>query len=306
MEESSKRSGADLTALALLAVVALAWGLNWSAMKRVLAELPPWSYPAAGLLIGGAGLMAIAALCGQRLRPQRGDWPRLLAIAFTNFTLWQVLAAYGISLLPAGRAATLNFTMPVWSILIGRFVLGERLTMSRVLSLALGVAGVALLIAGDMDAIAAAPLGVALMLACSLSWALATVLIKRYPVSLEPTAFTAWQMRVGGAPIALGAIVLEHDAWRPISATALFAFSYSVVFAWTLAYWAWTRAVIALPLAVSSLGVLAIPIVGVLGGIVLLGERPPPTDYGALALLGAALGVLVFGGRVRSVTSREL
>jgi drug/metabolite transporter (DMT)-like permease len=290
--EAVPRSG-----IALLGLVAVLWGSNWPVMKRVLAEIPPWTYPAAGLMIAAIVLMIAAKLARQSLRVPAGEWPRLTAIALTNFTLWQVLAAHGVSLLPAGRAAILNFTMPVWSILLGRLVLSERLTLKRTIALVLGICGVFMLLAGDAAAILAAPLGVAFMLSASISWAVSVVLMKRIPVSLPPMAFTAWQVLIGGLPIVAGAIAFESHLWAPPSATATWGFLYSVVMVWTLGYWAWTRAAVTLPLAVSSLGTLAIPVVGVLGGMLFLGENLPPSDFLALAFLLAALAVLAFSKR---------
>jgi len=281
------------TGLALLGLVALAWGCNWPVMKRVLAEMPPWTYPGVGLMLASVALMTTAAAAGQTLRVASGEWPRLIAIAFTNFTLWQVFAAYGVTLLPAGRAAILNFTMPVWSILLGSLVLRERLSVRRACALALGVCGVALLLAGDFRAILAAPLGVALMLAAAMSWAVSVVLMKRYPVSLAPLAFTAWQMVIGGVPIFIGALILESHLWQPLSLTASVGYAYSIVATWVVGYWAWTRAAVSLPLATASLGTLAIPVVGVGASAIFLGERPGYTDLAALALLVAALATLL-------------
>jgi len=179
------------TAFALLAVAALAWGVNWSLMKRILSELPPWTYPALATMAGGSALMLFARLAGQPLAVSRGDRAPLAAIAFANFTVWPALASWGVSMLPAGRAAILNFTMPVFSIVLGYLVLGERLTRARALALGLGMTGIAILLAGDARAIAAAPFGVLLMLAAALTWAVSIVLMKRYPVNLPPIVFTA-------------------------------------------------------------------------------------------------------------------
>jgi len=291
-ENKLSRSG-----LALLGLVAVAWGCNWPVMKRVLAEMPPWTYPGVGLMLASVALMATAHAAGQTLRVPPGQWPRLAAIAFTNFTLWQVFAAYGVTLLPAGRAAILNFTMPVWSILLGTVVLREPLTLRRTAALTLGVGGVLLLLAGDFQAILAAPLGIALMLAAAMSWAVSVVLMKRYPVSLAPLAFTAWQMVIGGVPIFIGALILESHRWQPLSVTASIGYAYSVVATWVVGYWAWTRAAVTLPLAVASLGTLAIPVVGVGASAMFLGERPGSTDLAALALLIAALATLLMPGK---------
>jgi drug/metabolite transporter (DMT)-like permease len=79
--------------------------------------------------------------------------------------------------------------------------------------------------------------------------------------------------------------VLLHD----ISGGAWFALLYNVFLAGTLAHWAFYRLARALPVAVSSMSSLPVPIVGVLSGMLLLGERPRLSEWIALLLVVAAM-----------------
>ena len=91
-----------------------------------------------------------------------------------------------------------------------------------------------------------------------------------------------------------------------LSARGWFAILYNVLLAGTLAHWAWFTLARTLPVAVSSLSSLPVPVVGVFSGIILLGERPGPQEWIALALVVAALFTVLFQPTGRRVTAAPL
>ena len=173
------RTPLPATGLALLAFITLGWGLNWPAMKIALTELPVWWFRAACVWSGGLGLIAIARLSGRSLLPPPGERRPLLVCALFNVLAWHLFTGYGISLMPAGRAAIIAFTMPLWAALIASLVLGEPLTRAKVIGLGLGLAGLAVLIGQDLVVVHRAPLGALFMLLAALAWASGTVAVKR-------------------------------------------------------------------------------------------------------------------------------
>ena len=68
----------------------------------------------------------------------------------------------------------------------------------------------------------------------------------------------------------------------------------AVVLAGTLAHWAWFTLARTLPVAVSSLSSLPVPVVGVFAGMLFLGERPGATEFTALALVMASLVAVLY------------
>jgi drug/metabolite transporter (DMT)-like permease len=83
-----------------------------------------------------------------------------------------------------------------------------------------------------------------------------------------------------------------------MSGTAWFAVAYNIFLAGTVAHWAWFRMARTLPVAVSSLSSLPVPVVGVLSGMFFLGERPGASEFIALALVLASLAAVMFPERV--------
>lgn len=277
--------------LFLLAALALGWGFNWPIMKVVLSEVPPLYFRGACLLLGGFGLLAIARRDGPVGVP-RGRWGRLLLVSLFNIVAWNVLAIYGVLLLPSGRAALLGYTMPVWSVLLSVWILGEQLTAHRLLGLALGLAGVLVLMGGSLNGLLQAPVGVLCMLGAACSWALGIVLLKRLPVGLSTTALTGWMMILGSLPILAAALPLETSRLVVPSFWPAFGMVYNVFVAFMFCYWAWNRIVLMVPVAVSSLSSLVTPLIGVLGGVLFLGEQPGWREGLAALLILAAVGIV--------------
>jgi drug/metabolite transporter (DMT)-like permease len=273
----------------LLAALTLAWGFNWTAMKVALAEVPPWTFRSLCLGLGSAVLFAVLKVGGHRLAVPKGRWTRLWVLAFFNITFWNVLVAFGMTMIPSGRAAILAYTMPVWAVPLSIWVLGERLTGRKLLGLILGMAGLALLV-GDVFA---SP-GTLLVLGAAISWAIGTVLQKRYPMAMPNGAYTAWIMLLGGVPIFAGALLFDDfSALRGIGLWPALGVAYNVIVAFAFAHWAWIKIATSVPVTVFSISMLIIPVVGVLSGMLFLGERPSWSEYAALALILAALSTVI-------------
>jgi drug/metabolite transporter (DMT)-like permease len=283
----------------VLAGLTLAWGFNWTALKVALSEVPPWTFRSLCLGFGSAVLFLALRLGGQRLVLPRGQWGRLWALALLNITSWNMLVAFGVALIPSGRAAILAYTMPVLAVPLSVWVLGERVTGVKLVGLALGMGGLALLLAESFTQLGAAPLGSLLVLGAAFSWALGTVLQKRFPVSLPAGLYTAWIMLLGGVPIFAGALVFEDlrdlaniGPWPGLGT------AYNVFVAFAFAHWAWIKIATSVPVSVFSISMLIIPVVGVLSGMVFLGERPTWAEYAALGLVLAALLTVLRPGSV--------
>jgi drug/metabolite transporter (DMT)-like permease len=279
--------------LVLLALTTLGWGFSWPVIKLVLAEVPPLTFRAVCLVAAGAGILGLARIGGQSLRVPARCWGRVLALSACNIVGWNVLVVYGVALLPSGRAALLGYSMPVWSTLLSVWLLDERLTPRLGVSLGFGMAGVVILLGGDLTRMAGSATGVVLMLGAAMSWALGVVLLKRFALPIATVTLTGWMMLAGALPIAFGAVVLEHDRWRPVTTTATLGLAYSVVISFMFGYWAWNRIVLMVPVAVSSISTLATPVVGVISGIWLLDEPLTWQEVAAGAFIFGAIALVL-------------
>jgi drug/metabolite transporter (DMT)-like permease len=298
----ARREGA-LGGLLLLGGLTLLWGGNWPAMKLALREIDPWTFRTGCLLLGGGGLLALTRAGGQGLGVPRTERGRLLVAAVLNITAWHLLSAYSLTLIPAGRGAIVAYTMPLWTVLFGWLLLGERLTRSRAAALGLGLAGLAVLVAPEARALREAPAGILLMLAGAASWALGTVLTKAARWTIPTAVLTGWQLVLGALPVAAGAALRwpgASEAGRLLASVgpaALAGAAYATLIGVMVCHWAWFRLVATLPMAVAAIGTLGIPIVGVFSSALVLGEPVGPAEVVALALVIGGLALLARGSR---------
>lgn len=269
-------------------LLALLWGLNWPAVKTVLAEIAPWTLRTTGMGLGALLLMLIALVRGQPLRVARDQWPRLVVAGLLSVAGFNLLVAFAQLAGTTSRAAIVTFTMPVWAIALARLVLGERLDRRRQAALALGVGGLVLLAAPILRA-QTLPMGIVYALGAGFSWAAGTVFTKRFPIRAAPLPLTAWQLWVGSAAAGIGMLVFEGlPVPRVLSPAAGWALGYHVLLATALAYFLWFEVVARLPAGTAALGTLMVPVVGVSSAMLLFGERPSANDLGGFVLIIAA------------------
>jgi len=256
----------------------------------VLSEVPPLYFRACCLLLGGVGMLTLARVSGMSLKVPAGQWNRVLWLAAFNIAGWNALVIIGVSLLPSGRAALLGYTMPLWSVMLSIWFLGERLTVRTVIGLLLGLAGIVVLMGGSLEGMMQAPVGVVCMILGAWSWAIGVVLFKRLPVAMPTSSLTGWTMLIGSLPLLVMAIPLETSRLAMPSFWPIFGMFYNTFVAFMFCYWAWNRIVLMVPVSVSSLSSLSTPLIGVLGGVVFLGETLGWQEITAALLIVGAVG----------------
>lgn len=287
-----RQAAPALLGIGLIALLSLSWGFHWPILKFGLSEIPPLSFRGIATMLGGAALLLMARLSGRRLWPSRRELPMLLCMALANITAWQLLTAYGLTLMPAGRAIILAYTMPLWAILLSAVVLGEGVDFRRLIGLFLGLAGMAMLLGDEMLGIGRAPLGALLVVMAALSWAAGTVFTKGFAWQLSLTAMVGWQLFIGAIPMIFGAAIFEAGNWAMPGLWSLLALLYTIIIATFMANLVWFRILQLYPAGIASISTLMNPVVGVVASALLLGERLGATEIAALALVVGALATV--------------
>lgn len=185
---------------------------------------------------GGAMVLLIAWLMGNSLRLERRDiWPAIVA-GLLNITGWLYFTALGLTMLPAGRATVLAYTMPLWAFLAAILLTGERVTARRTVALGFGVGAVLILGGDDLIRLGAAPLGVIATLAAAASWGLGTVVQKKTLWRTPLLTVAGWQLLIGGAPLAALAITQDTAPFANFTIQGAMAMAYTVLIATVLGY----------------------------------------------------------------------
>jgi drug/metabolite transporter (DMT)-like permease len=101
----------------------------------------------------------------------------------------------------------------------------------------------------------------------------------------------AWQLAIAAATCTVMMMLLERPRLDLTMPTQLAAFVYHVLFPQGLAYLLWFSLVTRVSAATAAIGTLLVPVFGVAGTVVLLGDWPSGLDTIGLVLILIAVGV---------------
>jgi len=279
-----------------LAVVYLVWGSTYLAIRVAVREgsgFPPFYLGAARVLAAAVLLFAWVLLSRRRLLPRRSELAVLAGSGLLMWTGGNGLVTWAETRADSGLAALMVGSMPIWALLI-ESVLDRRVPGPRLAaSVLLGFGGVSLLfrpvivggVGGDLPSMIA-------LLGAPLSWALGSVWVARRTPGLGVLALVGWQHLFGGA----GFLVLAFLGREPFPAPvgeAWAAWAYLVLLGSALAFSSYMSALRLLPLQVVMTYTYANPVIAMLLGWMVLGERVTAWTFaGALLVVAGIAGVL--------------
>jgi drug/metabolite transporter (DMT)-like permease len=280
----------------LLVALAFCWGLSWTAMRVALDEVSPWAMRLIGYSIGSVTLLILLKAQGRSLVIPRGkDRLHVFAAAMILAVGFGVAGSFAQLMANTSRVIMVNYSMPVWGSLMAYVVLRERINMRSALGLVLCVAGLAVLVYPVMEKSLREPIGLLLAFGCALCWGAGTVYMKWARIKGDLLAVSFWQVVIGAAvfailyPIFEGVPKFEALQWRTWEGLL-----FNGILGTGIAYFIWFNIIGRLSTAMASLGALINPIVGVIGAVIILGDRPTVPDMIGFALIfGAAACVLI-------------
>ena len=283
------RSAVPRRAFFMLVVLTLLWGTNWPLFPYAVREVSVWTFRAVAMVGAGLVLLLAARLRGQSLVLPRKYLPTVATATFFYLVVWNVASTYAAVLIPSGQAAVLGFTMPLWSALISWAVLGELLSRRLVLAIAMGGAGVALLMVPSFAAFARAPVGFALGLTSAIGWAIGTLILKRGNVQVPVLVLTGWQLLMGAIPVGAAALVLGDGHWFMPSWQSIAVIAWIALVPMSIGNVCWFAIVGLLPANIAGLSSVMVPIVAMVTGAIVLGEPLGPLQLASMAMCGAGL-----------------
>jgi drug/metabolite transporter (DMT)-like permease len=192
--------------------------------------------------------------------------------------------------LPAGQAAVLAYTMPVWTTLLAWPLLAERPAPRQILAIVLGICGVVILLGGTGDSLAVVELpGVVMALSAAALFASGTVLSKRQPIPLPRIALTGWQVLLGCLPLLVVGLIFEHPNFATLPLIGWTAMAYTALISMGLCYLLWFAAVRRLRASSAAIGTLLTPVIGVAASTLTLGDPLTMTQLVSLGLVAGGI-----------------
>ncbi|AFM40696.1 putative permease [Desulfosporosinus acidiphilus SJ4] len=277
-----------------LALAATIWGGMYVISKVVLSFISPLELVWLRYVIALVVLTAMSVLTHQSWHIRRRDIPLILAIGLTGYAISIWTQFLGTKLSTAQMGAVITSATPAFMVVFARFLLKEKITFRKWVSVILATIGV-LCIVGIGDVNINYQLGGLILGIAALTWALMSVLIKRVPSDysqLVVTTYAIFAATVIITPFAATQLnqstidVLTHPAiWEGIL--------YLGVVSTALAFFLWNKGLQMVEAASGSLFFFFQPLSGTLLGWLFLGEQVGITFLiGSLLILGGVLLVV--------------
>ncbi len=281
-------------------LIYVAWGSNFLAIRYAIETIPPF------LLMGVRSLLAgLCLYAWGRVRsgeaPTLAHWRAALPVGILLFLGCHGLLAWAQGRVPSGVAALAMATLSIWMTLLDWLWAGAaRPGLPVWIGLGLGLVGLAVLVGPGSWSGAVDILGLVVIQASALSWALGSIKARRSHLPKAVVLSTGMQLIAGGASLLVVALLSgEVRSFDPgaVSMRSVAGFAYMVVAASILAFTAYVWLLrVSTPSLVGSYAFVN-PLVAVFLGAAVGGE--PVTARTALAavLILAAVAAILSGKR---------
>ncbi|MFM9970194.1 MAG: DMT family transporter [Burkholderiales bacterium] len=283
----------------LVIALAILWGTSWPLMKLALVEMQPLRFRVFCVAVGGFGLLAVCWAMKAPLLVSRQVFLKIAGVSLFSAVAWSLCMSYGLRMMESSRAVIIAYMFPVWSVPLSAWLLHEPLTQRRMVGLVAGLVGLALLMGDEIYAVGRSPVGALLMFGTATSWAISTILAKKWVVPVPSCTFAAW-VNLSALMVLLPlSLFIEEGPFHPFgfSTGPMIGALYASIVASLICQWIWFRLVAITTASVASISILSVPIVGVFSGLALLGEQPRLTDLLALFLVVVALASVMLPGK---------
>jgi drug/metabolite transporter (DMT)-like permease len=266
-------------------------------MKLALADAPPLTFVLIRM-IGTLGLLAPALLVFRApLVPVRSERGGLFLVGLFQVAGFLISSIIGLSILPAGRAIVLGYTMPLWAIPIEWWLEPNRLGRAQLIGAAIGFAGLVLFMNpglvdwSDWHIL----IGNAMLLLAAICWATGSVLYRRQVWRSTFWAQTFWQLAISTPIIAICALPGALNGtiqWSPLLLAVL---AYNWIVTTALGYFLWNKVLSVMSAGVAGQVMALTPIGGFLLSTAIFGGTITFDIIASIVLIVAGIIVTLRG-----------
>jgi len=284
---SQERAHAIKLVLAFVAIYII-WGSTYLAIRYAVETIPPLVTAAVRHSIAGSIMFAWAWMRG--FRPTRQQWIAGVIVGALFFLVGHGTLHWAEQYVGSGLAALLIATEPMFIVLLAWMMGQQKINLSSMLGLIVGVSGVAILTGAEVTK-GSSLLGLLAVLLGSLSWAAGVVISSKVKLPSDALGRTALPTLCGAAMLLIAAALTgEFHAthWASISLRSLLGLAYLITFGSLVAFTSYTWLLQQCPPALVATHTYANPVVAVLLGWLIASE--PLTlrlVLASVAILGA-------------------
>lgn len=273
--------------LLLLLLLGTIWGSSYLFIKIAVADVPPLTLVAGRLVLAALILWGLMAVSRQAMPRRRSLWGTYTIMGFFSGTLPYVLISWGEQYISSGLAALLQATMPIFTVLMAHVAIGEeRLTAASVAGVAVGFAGVGVLMLPDLrQGLQASLWGQVAIVVSSVSYAGAAVYARLRLRGQPPMASTTGQMTMGAVLTLPLALIFDRPFDLSPSPQAWWAWLGLILLGTVVAYIIYYALIERTSATFVSMVTYVIPVNGLLLGAVVLHEALTVNVLASAALI---------------------
>ncbi|HET7585091.1 MAG TPA: drug/metabolite exporter YedA [Gemmatimonadaceae bacterium] len=306
--DSASHAPSRALVIAAFAAVYIIWGSTYLAIRFAIETIPPFLMAGVRFLIAGTILYVWARARGVA-RPVRGMWVSATIVGALLMLGGNGAVVWAEQSVPSGVASLLAGTTPLW--MVGFDWArgdGERPRPSVFAGLALGLAGIAVLVGpSHLGGGGVSLVGAVVLLIGSLAWATGSLYSRYALVPRDPFLATGMQMLAGGVLLVIAGLATGEQAQvhlAHLSLKSVLAFSYLVVFGALVGFTAYLWLLRVSTTARVSTYAYVNPVVAVVLGWAFAGEPLTARTLVAAAVIVAAVVLITTGRRIRPPSSR--
>lgn len=295
MQQQQENKSSAYWAVVVLCVF---WGTTWLPSKIGVGYMPPLQLAGTRQLVAGTLFMTYFSFRRMPL-PTLRQFGALTVLSFFFLVVSNGLTVWSLKYIPSGVGSIIGAIVPLWIALISVLFMGEKLNRLVAAGLVLGFSGIVLVFFNDLlllfDPAAKGNnfgAGMVLGIIATLSWSIGTIYTARSAIKLDPFHSLGWQMLISGIILLSTSYGFEETVpLRQIHHHALTAIAYLVIVGSIITFMAYIYALRKLPTAQVAVYAYVNPIIAVLLGWVILGEKVNLflLAGGAITLLGVYL-----------------
>ncbi|MBQ7887516.1 MAG: DMT family transporter [Clostridia bacterium] len=246
------------------------WGSLYVVSKIALKTIPPVTVLALRYLVAVPALFLLLKMRGALRRVERKHIPTIAAIGFTGYFASFCLQMLGINRLTGSVSSLLGAMNPIFIPILAAVFLGEKLTLRKVLCVAVSMTGVVIIVGvgGTVDF-----LGAVLMLLSVFLWSSASIIIRRLGGRYDPMQVAMMAMIVA-LPFtgAWAGIELQTNSCT-FTVSAVLAVLFMGLVGTATAHSLWNYSLSKMDASFCSMFYPMQPLVSSVLGVIVLGER---------------------------------
>jgi drug/metabolite transporter (DMT)-like permease len=279
--------------LLLLLLLGTLWGSSYLFIKVTVAEVPALTLVSVRLAVASIVLQLVLRARGHAM-PRSGQMWRVYALlGLFGAAIPYSLISWGEQYISSGLASLLQATTPIFTVLLATFVTDEEgITPTKIAGVAIGFAGVGLLVLPDLrQGMRANLLGQLAIIGSSLCYAWTALYARSRLRGQRPLVSATGQLTMGAAFALPASLLVDRPFDLSPSHRALASWLGLIVFGTILAYGIYFTLIERTSATFATMVTYIIPVNGLILGALVLGEPLSAGVLGSLALilLGALL-----------------